>query len=180
MGGSSKVTLEPKMVDISKWPVRKVMRLPDWCFGDRWPISLHVLTSIGAWQFDIAGLGCGDVFVLWDLWIYGGSEVADQEHLRLTMGQALPATMAENSVNEDLLPDFGRAVGVRRVIGVWVPCYLRFPLLRMPIALNGRRVILEVEPDSIGQRKVWCGMVVSELPKEVPEWVLSGSDRSLL
>ena len=161
------------MVDVSKWQVSDIMQLPDAAFGPRWPISLFAVSPAAGANFDIAGLGCGDVFVIWDLWIYCGSGASVSEWLRLTMGQGLPATAAENMVNEDLLPEFGFFSVDRYYLYVRSPVDLRWPQLRMPIALNGRRVILQVGGDGVGNVKVWCGLVVSALPKEVPAWVFS-------
>lgn len=165
-------------VDVSKWPVRDVMRLPDIAFGERWPVSLAVQSKAILSIWDIAGVGCGDMFVIWDLWVYCGGAVSRLEVMRLTLGLVEPTTPDEANVNEDLLPEFGWFNGERRVMRLQSPCYMRWPELRMPIAANGRRVVLEVEADGGGDVKIWCGLVVSELPKEVPAWVFSGTGKS--
>lgn len=148
------------------------MRLPDCCFGTRWPISLQMEVVWGGDRWAMARMAGCDRIVIWDLWVYAWGAVATDVRLQLKLGHKLPGTFTEGEENVDLLASFGLPVGTQRRMEGVTPLMLRWPELRKPIALQGRRLILYGDPIRRKPIHVWAGIVISEIPKEVPKWAI--------
>lgn len=57
-------------MDISKWPLNKIMQLPDWCFGRRWWVGTYIGTAADAASYFLIEESVPDRFVLWDVLIF--------------------------------------------------------------------------------------------------------------
>lgn len=56
-------------MDISKWPLDRIMQLPDWCFGRRWWVGKYVGTQADDPNLFIIEESVPDIFILWDVLI---------------------------------------------------------------------------------------------------------------
>ncbi|MBA7558059.1 hypothetical protein ES705_50848 [subsurface metagenome] len=82
-----------KIMDVSKWPLEKIMALPDWCFGKRWWVGIYLGTAMAEAVPFIIDQSVPDVFVLWDVLVLSAG-VTEQTRTDLTLRlcRALPTT----------------------------------------------------------------------------------------
>lgn len=56
-------------MDISRWPLDKIMQLPDHCFGRKWWVGTYVGTTADAPNYFLIEESVPDIFILWDVLI---------------------------------------------------------------------------------------------------------------
>lgn len=162
---------------VDDWSLDRIMQLPDWCFGRRWQISLYALSTAGAPVWDITEMGLPERCVLWEwtawstyIWLQG-------DRWRLALGDQLPTTVAMMNVLSPLLYGLGvQEAEPRGIIGTYYTS-LAVRGLRLPIESAGRRLILEVDAVAEGVKDFQFAAVISSMPKEIPDWLISGPDK---
>ena len=161
---------------IDNWGVGRKMQLPDECFGRRFLVSCSVEGADAQPAWDISELAFPEETVIWELQVYSCSAGADVASLRLALGDQLPTTAAMMTALEPLMPGLGLHGPDPRDIRPACDGEMGWNKLRMPIAAGGRRLVLEVT-GAVGKSPVvTVGVVVSSVPKEVPEWLSSAKD----
>jgi len=165
---------------LDKWPMDKIMQLPDWCYGRRWQISLYANGVSGAEAWDITEQGLPEDCILWEWALSTTNAWGNSDRWRIALGDQLPTTTAMMDHNEPLIHGFGVQGGEpREIIGPnYTPLAMR--RLRQHIHSAGMRPILEVNPNGSGTRDLMVLMTFSSIPKEVPDWLISGQGQNLL
>ncbi|MBA7532988.1 hypothetical protein ES705_25223 [subsurface metagenome] len=166
-------------MDIRNWPIDKIMQLPDCCFGRRWEIIIGHRFIAPAVEYRISDMALPDVCVLWELQIWHHELTAAaaviQIYSSIALGDHLPATMAEVALMEQLMPGCLEVVaGVNVIRGT-----LHIVNIRKPIAAQGRRVVAAMTSVMAGLFDASIVLVFSSIPKEVPDWLISGQGRGL-
>lgn len=160
-------------MNIRDWPMDKIMQLPDCCFGRRWPIlvALHNIASETSW--DISELALPEVAIIYELAILATGEAGKFSTIRFALGDQLPTTTAMMDVLEPLFSGFGLQGAEPRFLQVQTQLAFVISRLRMPIYARGRRLILEHRTGIGAIVNCNVGVVVSSMPTEVPDWLLS-------
>ena len=160
-------------MDISKWPLNKIMQLPDHCFGRRFSIILGGRVDTGVTTFLLSELALPDVCVLHEISFHGSAEGLDRSipsfQASIKLSDQVFVLAADVALLDDLL------TGVdERMAGV---AYVRSPLhltrLRLPIFAQGRRVLARVHESLSVAGYFSLGLVFSSIPKEVPDCLVS-------
>lgn len=165
-------------MDISNWPLDKIMQLPDCCFGRRWPIIFTLVTTAPTNYFRISEITLPDVCVLWELFVHAVSEntyvILYNRAISLALGDHLPADDAQFTAMANMFPEANELDNdIRSIRG-----HLCLTNLRKPYKAQGQRVILRAVCPSTETCIFSVGLVFSSLPKEVPDWLISGPGRS--
>lgn len=161
-------------MDISKWPLDRIMQLPDWCFGRQWWIGTYVGTTGGAESYFFIEDLPPDIFVLWDVMIHTkGRVAATGVNVSLRLCRQVP-TAANMRPMTRLLRQFANPA---QFYDLYLP----------PMAishLGPMRVVVEAQNNGVGgvlkivEETGTCengvGLLVSAIPREVPDWVVSG------
>lgn len=157
-------------MDISDWPIGKIMQLPDHLFGRRFVVSCTAEAVNGASGWDIAEIAFPEDIVLWGMWYGLTFDEYKADYIRLALGDQLPTTTAMMDGLEPLLPGVGRqGADPRRIITASYNTYLP-QHLRMPIRTMGRRLVMEVTA-AAAKNAIWgVVLVVSTIPREIPDW----------
>lgn len=161
-------------MDIRNWPFDQIMQLPDHCFGRKFPIILGIRSTDVLNHYLISEIGLPEACVLWEIWFNSiGGDGAFLGNvpgtISLALGDRLPATDAEFNALETLFPEVDEILTGARTIRA--PLSLK---LRKPYRVSGRRVVarwLALQEDRID---MVLGLVFSSIPKEVPDWLISG------
>jgi len=155
-------------MNISQWPLGKIMQLPDHCFGRRYLISCSLSVKEVVIHWDISELAFPEVCVVWELVLQGTSSTPTLDIFRLALGDQLPTTVAMMDGLEPVFNGLGLTGPGPR--GIWVPTAngVAFTKLRMPLRTAGRRLVLELGPGQVERVSVICGLVVSAIPKDIP------------
>ncbi len=160
-------------MDIRNWPLGRIMQLPDHCFGRRFVISCLIEGSDAAPVWDISEMALPEWAVLWELVVWcreGGGAVSS---LRLGLGDQLPTSAAMMGTLEPLIPGLGITGIEPRSILLGYFIDPRFQNIRFPIHSVGRRLVIEVSSVATKTPFVGVGIVISSIPKEVPDCLLS-------
>ena len=166
-------------MNIQNWPIDKIMQLPDCVFGRRWEIIFAHNFIAPAVEYRISDLGLPDVCVLWEIHTWQQEITTGAAGIwaysSLALGDQLPATAAEFLSLESLLSGCQEVVaGVEIIRGV-----MHLTKLRKPVEAQGRRVVVSMTSVQAGAFDIGIGLVFSSLPKEVPDWLISGPGSGL-
>lgn len=160
-------------MNIRDWPMGRIMQLPDNCFGQRWPVYVGSRTEASIPVYDISEAGLPERCVIWSLHAMSIGLSLSFVNITLALGDALPTIAAEFNANETLFRDLGVQVGVLRELRL-VPSNLFGPVpMRKYIAAAGRRLICRFDPASATLTVCHVVVVVSAVPTEVPDCLLS-------
>jgi len=160
-------------MDISNWGIGRIMELPDHLFGARFLINFGGDLANGVTGYYISELALPEKCVIWSLFInesaFGGMAVVPQD-LQFTykLGDQLP-TAANLAAMEPLFKGVDYAIGGEKII---LP-FSGVLGLRKGVESSGRRVCLRVGNFTTDAAAFSTGIVVSSVPKEIPDWMIS-------
>ncbi len=156
-------------MDISNWPIEKIMQLPDECFGSRWPVLFSNPVGVRAVEYFLSELSLPDRCVLWGLQYMTFPDNTDLYSAiglyAFRLGTQVVTTDSEFNALENLLPDVGELFGGVRIFRDM----LGFPSLRLPVNAQGRKVVLRIENRLLQTLNFSCALVFSGIPREIPD-----------
>lgn len=160
-------------MDISRWPLDRIMQLPDWCFGRRWWIGEYLGSTVGTVDYRLGEENLPDYFVVWGLLISCRSP-ACLEAMRLTMrlGTILPT--APGDVNE--MDRIFKGISIPSITYEFYPDSNKVTWInagRIVHESKGRKLVVMANGDQVIQYEMTAGLLISAVPREVPDW-LSG------
>lgn len=165
-------------MNIRDWPLDRIMQLPDYCFGRRWPIFVVGDTVSAGDCWAISKFGLPERCVVWEFGLRYWHQEKITEHLRLSLGDQLPTTKAEMSALEPLYRDIEHLPAFPNSIRI-LTAYAQITISqRMYLESGGRRLVIEYSGASLQVTNIIAWVVVSSLPTEVPDWLSSGHLRS--
>lgn len=150
------------------------MQLPDCAFGERWPIILQGAGSTGIPVYRISMGALPEWTVIWEIWGSTCATVGSWCRFRFRLGDQLPTTEAQFQGMDALFRGFEDYVGLGSAImfnPVNPPTLRR---LRVPVHAAGRRLVMGFDVTSAIAQPICAGLVISSIPKEVPDWLISG------
>jgi len=161
-------------MNISDWPISKIMQLPDEAFGRRFLISCMKKVSAQTTVWDISELGFPEICVIWEMQLLTWEAEASRTEFRVALGDHLPTTTAEVDVLEPVFPGLGLTGAEPRVITSkeWTGIVTR--KLKLPIRTSGRRLVVEFTNTWTQTTVMTCILTVSSIPKDIPSWFSSG------
>jgi len=160
-------------MNISQWPMSRIMQLPDFCFGRRWQVSCSAKGVVVGPNWDIAEIAFPEHIVLWELNLYSVGSVTTAKTFRLALGDQLPTSGAMMDALEPFLPGLGITGPEPRLIMPLHYGSLTGPMLRTNIHTAGQRLVLEVSADVTASDALVVIVIVSSLPTEAPDWLVS-------
>ena len=167
-------------LDLQGWSIEDKLRLPDWCFGRRYIVSVTWQASAyGTDAYDISEDCFPEEAVIWEVVLSFDRVSANDNYVRLALGSQLPANEAGFMELEPLLRGFGLTGPEPRKIRVPNNFRVIRFCLRQYFAPGGRRlVVFNRVPTTAAFGSGEVIVVVSGLPKEVPDWLISGQVKS--
>ena len=159
---------------IDHWGLDQVMQLPDHCFGRRWVVSCEIHGASGTTAWDMSEVGFPDVGVIWELVVEPFYCTFAGDYIRLALGDQLPAAAAMMDGLEPLIAGLGETGAEPRHMYVFYNLGSSLIQMREPKRFQGRRLVMEVAPSVEKFMWVRVMVVVSSIPKEVPDWLISG------
>lgn len=166
-------------MDIRNWPIDKVMQLPDWCFGSRFPVGVAARTAAGVITWDMSEVGLPERAVLWEVSFWCPEDYTQVDGFRMGLGRVLPTTQAEMTANTQLLKGCGRWVAGARHFNMFGAQTPAIRSMKVPFETAGQNLILEVDPAAAKTVEIIVITVWSAMPTEVPDWLVSGQANAL-
>lgn len=157
----------------------QAMLLPDCCFGRRWPIIFSEYLKGGETRYYISELGLPEWCVIWQLFAsirLSAGMVAMEWDVYFTykLGDQTP-TAANFGTLEPLFKGVDQRLGAELVFAAFNGVLG----MRQNVNSQGRRICLSVFNSMEPGLVFTTGLVVSSVPKEIPEWLSSGRGNSL-
>jgi len=165
-------------MNIQNWGIGKIMELPDWCFGRRFMVSCTVFVPEAGDCWDISEVALPEMCVIWELAITGSGEWNKWCFLRVALGDEVPRFVADMDRLEPLFMGLGEQGAEPRRMRIETRVNLDVSQLRMPVASQGKRMVIEGRTEELISAGVQVVIVVSGVPKEIPDWLVSGNLRS--
>jgi len=156
-------------MDIRRWPLDKIMQLPDCCFGRRWPIYFGGETVSSAAAYHISEIGLPERCVLWDIFFDSigyptETEIGTPPEISIALGDQLPATAAEFNVLESLISE---SDALRDGCHILVKS-MKLSLRKL-VFTSGRRIVIRMRGSDMTSGFWSLGLVFSSVPNEVPD-----------
>lgn len=165
-------------MDITGWGWGKILQLPKHAFGRRFVVSCTLVVTQDEYIADISEVPFPERTVLWSLSLQHTrmSSVGDEVHIAL--GDQVPADINELWELDPLIMGLGGQGREPRAIAMRDVGALVLRDLKMGIDTAGRRLVLAGEYAGTDTVSVICAVTCSGVPREVPDWMVSGLDRN--
>lgn len=161
-------------MNIEKWDIDRVMQLPDWCFGTRYPVGVAVRSPVTNPGWDISEISLPEMAVLWEVVFWSPKGYTEIDSIRIGLGMKLPTSTAQMDLTTELLKGCGRFATQKRSYLTFGAEVVNVNRIRLPIATGNRKLILELTPNSSKSNEVQVITIWSSFPKEVPDWLFLG------
>lgn len=156
------------------------MQLPDCCFGQKFVVSCDLNAPDGTSVWDISEVGLPDVCVIWEVNIFWYYAKLRGDFIRIALGDQLPTTVLMMEQLEPLINGYGRQGAGPRAIHGYVYVGQEQINMRKVVNAQGRRLVIQGTATVGGDMHVRVWTVVSSIPTEVPDWMVSEGVKSLL
>ena len=161
-------------MDVSRWPLEKIMELPDWCFGKKWWVGVSIGTALAESVPFIIDESVPDVFVLWDILLMSAAATG-QTRTDMTIRLCREAPTTANVLTfRKLLKGLAKNLDYYEI---------QLPA-DVAVHIGPMRNLVEARNDRIGgifkrigateTQQAELGFLISGIPREVPDWVVSG------
>jgi len=155
-------------MNISDWPLGRIMQLPDEAFGSRFVVSCFGRGVIPTGAYVLSDIALPEVFVLWEFYLSVPLKADVSHGVRVAMSDFLPTTAAQFTNLQALIPGMGLPGPDPKYIPLNIYQAVELKNIRQPIRAVGRRLCLWVPP-AFESDWVSCIIVVSSIPKEIPD-----------
>ncbi|MBA7533038.1 hypothetical protein ES705_25273 [subsurface metagenome] len=123
--------------------------------------------------FDISEVGLPEQCVFWNLTVQSITESVSNGSWRLALGDQLPASATVMDALEPAFHGMGLQGAEPRLNRVLTDAmYLSIPMRKL-VAAGGRRLVLEITGELVKWTIVRVSVVVSSIPNEVPDCLIS-------
>ena len=161
-------------MDISTWPDYKIMMLPDWCFGRRWWVGSYAGNTKGEIYQFCTEESLPDKFVVWGI-LMSFQEAAATQAMRVT----IRLTRNTAAITDDTKGQERMCKGISshkiqyefyaNQNGVtWINN------LRLIVESKDRKIGFVTNGDQAIAYEGTVGVLISGVPRKVPDWVVSG------
>ena len=161
-------------MDISNWPNHKVMMLPDWCFGRRWWVGSYAGDTNGQVYYFCTEENLPDKFVVWGI-LLSFLEANALQAIRATV--RLARNTAEITANPKDMERICSGISTHNIqYEFYVPQngLVWINDIRTIHESKDRRIAFATNGDQAIAYEGTVGVLISGVPREVPDWVVSG------
>lgn len=161
-------------MDVSGWTVDELMRLPDWCFGNRELYGCRVANNVpntGKWF--ISTIALPDPACIWSGGIFISENDHQFSHVRWGLRSAVPTSEAEMNSCINFLPEFGNpAYAPPRIL---LPAVEGFNIqlqIRKGVVTGGTKFVCEGFLHAAGTMlTLTMYIVASGMPTSMASWL---------
>ncbi|GAI17089.1 unnamed protein product [marine sediment metagenome] len=166
-------------MDIRNWGLSRIMQLPDWCFGRRWLIDVSAEETTEVRAYAISRESLPDVAVIWELRMEDIVGDGNVTFVQLKLGNRIPVSAAAFNALEDMFKNIGIFAAGVYVIRLGANTPYQVSTMRQPINAQGRKMVLNILGTGAKTKQVRVSLVISSIPTEVPDWLVSGQGNAL-
>jgi len=165
-------------MNISNWPTGRIMQLPDEVFGRRWPVITSRSIAIGLTDEWMCKTRIPNKMVIWEMIINAWVDYEDLNWMKFAFGNHEPANDAEFDAFERIFE--GDLDNATEEGAIYMPKMQTVRMqMRMPEEPNGNRFCFQASNTSTtNTMQIAVGIVISSMPTEVPDWIISGQGKN--
>ena len=156
--------------DISNWGWGQVLELPDHLFGRRFVTGCSMVLGAAGTVYGISEMGLPERCVIWEMLSTVSASTLQYVNMSLALGDHLPANDAEFDRLEQLFPDMGYRMGVRRDYYLGTAAQHALRGLKVGVDTSGGRLVARFNKAVGGMAIGEVELVVSSVPRSLPEW----------
>jgi len=160
-------------MDIRNWSLGQIVQLPEHVFGRKYCVSVELTVGGGITEYAMSEMAFPERMILWQVAIYWGLWSAAGSYLRLGMRDQIPTSPAEMSSAEEILPGVGESMLGPNMLHAYQYTGQEIIDLKAPMIPPARHLVAQVTSSGGATSNVRAICVVSGIPNEVPECVLS-------
>lgn len=158
-------------MNISDWPISKIMQLPDYAFGRREIVQLAMdLTDANA-VYAISPAGLAERTVIWDIGTSNRGASNTTTHAALSLGDFLPTTDAQFNAMEVMFPGVIASDGGVGEFEAAAGSYMNTSKVRQVFQTSGRRFVARFIRHQQNATESVIVVAYSSIPTELPEWL---------
>ncbi len=166
-------------MDISKWPMERIMQLPVEAFGTRFAITFSKSIVGAEISHFFSELTLPNRCILHELSVGSATTslnvAATSLEVGFALGQKAVTTAEQFNALEQLIPGFDELALTIKIVRP--PMYLT--RLKMPINAQGRHLVCRIRNGTIFTTQAIVGLVFSAVPREIPDWMVSSESDQL-
>lgn len=166
-------------MDIRNWQLDKILRLPDWCFGRRWVVAEALLLDPAEVNYVISQDALPEVCIIWEVWGQNSSPSWGTGSVEFRMGHQLPANLAEFRLLKPLFGPVGEVGNIRSAFVLGSMGFYRLDKIRQNTETGAAKLVMRMENRATSGGIMQAGIVISSVPREVPDWMNSGQGKNL-
>ena len=159
-------------MNTSNWGDGRIMQLPDFCFGRRWPIQSTGNPAAGLYEWVLNPSSLPERMVVWSAYMAVRQATWALGHAAFKLAEHIPANVAEFRTMESVFKEMqGPNLGESEIIvgGMGAQTQIH---CRHLVRTTARRLMFGFYNPS--GTESWCiaGLVISSVPRSVPDWVV--------
>lgn len=167
-------------MDISRLSVNDLMCLPDNAFGERFAVTVSIDKVWGAALFGIADVAFPERVIVWEFSLVVAVAAVNTFYIRVGLGDQKPTVEADFDKLRPFIQGLGGTGPECRKICLWTAGSSLIVPMRKFLHTGGQRLCLGIFAGAAADLSAHCLTVVSSVPNEVPDWVISGQAKSPL
>jgi len=156
--------------DISSWGWGQILELPDHLFGRRYVVGCAVALPGAGAVFEISLAALPERCVIWEWSVVSDIAYSEGGSVALALGDVAPTTEAGFTGLPTLLPDIGLMTWGTRYIMVSRDCQYDLRCLKVGLNTHGQRLVVRFYQAGSSPRRAMVNLVVSSVPRSIPEW----------
>lgn len=167
-------------MNIQRWTVDQLMQLPACCFGRRWWVGCYCTEAGGDIAYFTAEEKMPEQFVIWGSMISVSSPApVNPVQLTFRLGDRVPVTAAEALAMDRLYKGISSPAQLYEFYHsqwdmTWMACE------RIFVQSVARRLIVVTIGDGVNAYHLTAAVLISSVPKEVPDWLISAQGKNLI
>jgi len=166
-------------MDISSWPLGRIMMLPDYLFGRRWVMTNVSAGTAVAPSFKKNRCMLPEYAVLWEICIISDNIVGGHGMIGIRLGDQVPANLAEFERLEEIFPCCDCESNGKSRFNPMQGSAIHLTRLKMAFHTMGRTVVTMHRAGPGLSLETSVSMVWSSLPKEIPDCLLTNWEKNL-
>jgi len=160
-------------MDVRSWGVDQILMLPDYCLSRRYGVFCELVTVAEDTVWDISEVALPDRAIVHEFVMSGTGLLNKEADIRVALSDQIPTSTVMMDRLEPLFMGMGRQGADPRRIHVSQGMNFHLDRLKMYLPAQGRRLVLEATAGAGVTLGVQIGVVVSAVPTEVPDCLLS-------
>ena len=159
-------------MDVSGWTIDQLLRMPDWCFGDRQLYRLYLANaSADTYKWFRQELALPAKACIWGMFIATFPTTGGTGHARFGLHNILPTSTEEMDGATPIFEDYRSAAGDQNLVNLYAGIPVTFGYsLKTGIVPAGKKLVMELYC-AVATMRAEITFVISGVPTSMAGWL---------